>query len=92
MSNNIKSEIAARLIQSSYGRFFSAEFFKKNGDFRQMTCRIGVKKHLKGGKKPYSFSENDLVSVWDTKTRAYRSIPLDSLVSLTVDGQKFTVV
>lgn len=32
-------------------KFFSAIFTKKNGDLRKILCRLGVKKHLKGGEK-----------------------------------------
>ena len=30
-------------------KIFKATFLKKNGDVREMNCKIGVKKHLKGG-------------------------------------------
>jgi hypothetical protein len=51
-----------------------------------------VKKHLRGGDAAYSFSEKSLLSVWDLGAKAYRSIPLDGILSLREGGAEYIVV
>ena len=34
-------------------KIFSVEFIKLNGEHRKMVCRLGVKKHLRGGSLSY---------------------------------------
>ena len=73
------------------GQIFSVEFIKRStGELRKMTCRLGVKKHLKGGSKPYSAKQHNLLTVFDMEKSGYRSIPLESVRKLTVSGQTFT--
>ncbi|NKB60977.1 MAG: hypothetical protein GKR95_02145 [Gammaproteobacteria bacterium] len=56
-----------------------------------MTCRVGVKKHLKGGSKAYDPKQHSLLTVFDMAKRGYRSIPVDAIKALTINGQTFTV-
>ena len=45
---------AVRHILASGGEFVGVEFTKRTtGEVRQMNCRLGVKKHLKGGEQAY---------------------------------------
>ena len=75
----------------SNGAIFSVEFIKRsNGELRKMVCRLGVKKHLKGGTKAYDAKEHNLLTVFDMEKEGYRSIPVDSIQRLTVNGQTFT--
>jgi hypothetical protein len=68
------------------GTIFSAIFTKKNGDKRKMHCRLGVVKHLKGGVKKY---DNDtLLTVFDLKNKAYRTINLLTLEQLNFKGKE----
>lgn len=48
-------------------RLFTVWFVKKTGEqeLRQMTCRYGVKVHLKGGEKAYDDKDYDLSTVFD---------------------------
>jgi len=47
-------------------RFFHVEFVKRtDGAYRKMDCRLGVKKHLKGGDQGYEPATFDLLTVWD---------------------------
>ena len=68
-------------------KIFTAWFIKKNGDVRKINCRLGVKKHLKGGTKPYKDSDHDLLTVFDMQKGAYRSINLNTLQSIAVNGK-----
>jgi hypothetical protein len=49
------------LIQSTTGRFFKVSFIKRtSGERREMVCRIGVSKHLKGGSLSFNPKDHDL--------------------------------
>ena len=81
MDNNAK--FAAIMEAGKGGKFFSVRFIKRTtGEPRFMNCRLGVKKHLKGGDKPYSDREHKLVTVYDLKAEGYRSIPLESVFEI----------
>ncbi len=75
------------------GGIFHVEFIKRTtGELRKMQCRLGVKKHLKGGSKAYDSSAKNLLTVFDMQAKAYRSIPLEAIQRLTVGGQTFNFV
>jgi hypothetical protein len=48
-----RAGVAAKMIDDagSNGKFFSVKFVKKDGSIRQMNCRLGVVKHLRGGER-----------------------------------------
>jgi hypothetical protein len=72
------------------GQIFSVEFIKRTtGELRRMVCRLGVKKHLKGGTAAYDAKEHNLLTVFDMEKNGYRSIPVEAVLSLTVHGQTF---
>ncbi len=64
-------------------QFFTATFIKKNGEIRIMNCRLGVKKHLKGGELSYDAEKLNHLIVFDVVKKAYRSINLNTLISIT---------
>lgn len=75
----------------STGSIFNVEFIKRTtGELRQMRCRMGVQKHLKGGKKPFSDKAKDLLTVYDMVNEGYRSIPVDGIQHLSINGQSFS--
>ena len=77
----------------SDGGIFSVEFIKRsNGQLRKMVCRLGVKKHLKGGQKAYSTKVHNLLTVFDMENKGYRSIPVEAIQRLSVNGQTFSFV
>lgn len=74
----------------SDGAIFSVWFIKRSsGDLRKMVCRLGVKKHLKGGSKAYDPKQHNLLTVFDMEKAGYRSIPVDAIRRLSVHGQTF---
>ena len=74
----------------SDGAIFYVEFIKRStGELRKMRCRMGVKKHLKGGGRAYNPAKKNLLSVFDMDARGYRSIPLEGIQRLSVGGQHF---
>jgi hypothetical protein len=66
--------------------FFSVTFVKKNGEKRTMNCRLGVKKHLKGGQKSYDDANYNYLTVYDLKKKGYRTVNLDTLISVKANG------
>ena len=55
-------------------RFFAVQFTKTDGTTRDMVCRLGVSKGVKGTGKTMP---DHLVTVWDANKRAFRSFSLD---------------
>lgn len=70
------------------GKIFSVNFIKKDGTHREMTCRLDVRKHLKGGASTTSHIDN-LMTVYDMQSQGYRSISLDKVFKLKISGQTF---
>jgi hypothetical protein len=64
------------------GKFFKAVFVKKDGTVRNMTCRFGVYRYLKGGELGYDAESVGNLIVFDVEKRAYRTINTASLISL----------
>lgn len=75
----------------STGSIFNVKFIKRTtGELRSMTCRMGVQKHLKGGAKAFNDKSKDLLTVFDMQAKGYRSIPVDGIQSLSINGQSFS--
>lgn len=72
-------------------KIFTAQFVKKDGTIRRINCRLGVKKHLKGGEIAYNPSERGYLTVYDVQNKGYRMLNLNTLLSLTIDGITYEV-
>ena len=70
---------------------FHVVFLKKNGEIRRMSCMLGVKKHLKGGKLAFNALERGYLVVLDTKKKAYRMINLETISNITSKGVEYYV-
>ena len=66
-------------------------FLKKNGEIRRMSCLLGVKKYLKGGKLKYNPRERGYLVVLDTQKKAYRMINLNTISNITSKGVDYYV-
>lgn len=87
------SKIKARnLIYKTNGSFFSVRFVKKDGSLRDMVCRTGVTKHLKGGELAFDPHERGLIVVFEMDQEGYRMINVKTLRQLRIDGQAYKVV
>ncbi len=81
-----------QLIRNLVGnRIFSAEFVKKDGTLRKIVARLDVKKHLKGGELKYSPEKLNYLVVFDLKEQDYRTININQLKSITVDGIRYDI-
>jgi hypothetical protein len=94
---NLQMQIISRfraqrfLEDETGGRIFSVWFQKKDGTMREMVCRRGVKKYLRGGELPYDPKSRLLLPVFEVSSREYRMVNIASLVSFKVSGETFIV-
>jgi hypothetical protein len=97
MTQKISRSLAAQMITEYEGsQFFSVTFIKKtDGSTREMVCRKGVSKFVKGGSLAYNPTQKGLVGVWGANTdqpeKAYRMINLAGLLSVKMNGNTFEV-
>lgn len=79
--------MVVNFIRNTNGRTFAVEFIKRTtGELRLMNCRTGVKKHLKGGTQPYDPKAYNLLTVFDMVSGGYRTIPIDGITRIKVNG------
>lgn len=78
-------------LKDNNGKFFACEFLRKDGSLRKMSCRTGVKKHLKGGKNNSQKDSNGLIVVWDREVEQYRTLNLETVISINMRGEKYRV-
>jgi len=83
------TEIRERLTAAKPNSIFSARFIKRDGTERTMRCRLGVRKHLKGGTLSYDPAAVNNLIVFDMERGAYRTIPFDRILELRVSGETF---
>jgi hypothetical protein len=80
------SNAFANLLATSAGKFVTVTFITKAGTARAMNCRLGVTKALKGGKSTNNVQK--YIVVYDMQKKAYRCVNRDTIVSISVDGQR----
>lgn len=73
------------------GKIFSVVFQKKDGTLREMVCRLGVTKHLKGGVKKYDSDALNYLTVFDMQKQDYRTINVNTLKSITFEGVSYEI-
>jgi hypothetical protein len=72
-------------------KIFSVIFEKKDKTLREMVCRLGVKKHLKGGEKKYDTDALNYLTVYDMQAEGYRTINVNTLKQIKVDGVVYDI-
>lgn len=72
-------------------QIFSAVFIKKDGTVREMVCRLGVKKHLKGGELGYDARALNYLPVFDMQKQEYRMINFNTLLKIKISGVEYSV-
>ena len=88
----INKQKAIELIRGTNGGIFSVSFYKKDSSLREMNCRLGVKKHLHGGKLAFDALEKGLIPVFDLKKAGYRMINLNTIIELKCNKETYKVV
>ena len=92
----ITKEIAKKKIIATHGKIFSCIFIKKDKTIRKMKCRLHVKKHLIHGGTVASTTAHieKYVTVFEMcgeATPVYRNINVDTMLTLTIEGEKFVI-
>lgn len=77
---------AAELILGSKGKFFTVIVSTKSNPSRTMNCQL----RLKGSKVP-DVTKLGMVRVWEPKTKAFKTVNLQNLKSLSITGQTYSV-
>ena len=82
------------LLKEQKGRFFSVLFQKKNGEYRHLTGRLGVKSHRKTNSKKSSAHQynNSYILVFDVQKKGYRMVNMDTAIEIKANNQTFEVV
>ena len=78
-----------QIVELAGNNIFSAQFVKKNGEVRDMVCRLNVKKHLKGGELKYDAKARNLLPVFDMQKEGYRMINISTLIQLKINGEVY---
>ena len=93
----VSLEAAVKLLEmhrdSNCGRAFTVVFTKRSdGSKRTMNARYNVVSKLKTGVASYDAADHDLHTVYDLVEHDYRSINLDTLEKVTLDGTILEIV
>jgi len=99
MSNPIFITQDMILPLMSKGEFFTVDFIKKNGEFRSINGRLGVKKYTNGKGLKFSPVSRGMVPVWertlknrkDEKDSGYRMVVLSEVIEIRIDDKVYKV-
>ena len=82
---------AKQLIKESKGLIFSTSFTKKDGSHRLMNARL--KKYISktGRKAPYKAEDFNLIPIYDMKSKGWRSLNLNTLLTLSINKTKYII-
>jgi hypothetical protein len=85
---------ALSLIKENKHRIFGSQFIKRtDGTVRSGSFSIAVKKNIKGSNGSgarYNPKKHGLLRVYDMK-RGYRTIPLEGMFALNLNGNKYII-
>jgi hypothetical protein len=82
-------ELMHEIKQTIGNKIFSVSFVKKDGSIRDMVCRFGVTKHLKGGELNHDPMELGHLVVFDMQKEAYRTINWNTIKQIKFEGKTF---
>ena len=91
--NLVTTQEIVRKILESNGHIFTVDFTKRlTGELRTMNARLGVKKHLSGGKLPYDPKENGVITCFDLQKNGYRNISIEGIRRIKINNEEFRVI
>lgn len=79
-----------KIIELVGNKFFTISFIKKDGTLRKMNARLGVTKHLKGGKKSYNPDDFNYLTVFDLAKKQYRTVNLNTIKEVKANKETLT--
>jgi len=87
----INKHKAKELIKDSKGLIFAATFTKKDGSHRLMNARL--KKYISktGRKAPYKAEDYNLIPIYDMKSKGWRSLNFNTLITLSINKTKYKI-
>ena len=87
----INKHKAKELIKDSKGLIFAATFTKKDGSHRLMNARL--KKYISktGRAAPYKAEDYNLIPIYDMKSKGWRSLNLNTLITLSINKEKYLI-
>jgi len=86
------SRVKAKSVIEGFGnKIFKVRFVKKDGAIREMSARLGVKSHLRGGRSTIT-DEHSSIVVFDMQKKEYRCINLDTLEEIKCGNKHYEVV
>lgn len=82
-----------KLIKESNGKDLTISFIKRSTrEIRVMSCKVGVvADELTGNGPKYSYDYHKLISVYDTQAKQYKSLPVEGIISVMIDGKEYKV-
>ena len=91
MTNSINKTKAIELIKNSKGLIFSTSFTKVDGSHRLMNARL--KKYISktGRKAPYKAEDYNLIPIYDMKSKGWRSLNINTLLTLSINKTKYII-
>ena len=89
----ITTDQAKELIKETNGQIFSSTFIKKDQTIRTLTARLGKKYKSKTGKAaPYKAQNYNLLPVYDMRKKAFRMLNFNTLLTLTINKNKYKII
>ena len=89
----INTNKAKELIRETNGQIFSSTFIKKDQTIRTLTARLGKKYKSKTGKSaPYKAQNYNLLPVYDMRIKAFRMLNFNTLLTLTINKNKYKII
>ena len=70
-------------------KYFKVVFLKASGEKREMVASFGVRKFSKGIGKKFDDADHNLITVWEPKTKAYKSFKADRVIELKAHGEVY---
>lgn len=71
-------------ILNSNGKFVSVTFTKKDGTTRILNGRLGVNKHMKGGKS--TLNPDEYITIYDVVNKGYRAVNRNTIKMVVCEG------
>ena len=82
---------AKELIKESKGKIFAATFIKKDNTIRTLTSRTGKQYTPTGRAAPYKAEDYNLIPLYDMRKKAFRMLNLKTLITLSINKNKYII-
>ena len=92
--NSIKTlarvKVETFLRTQNKGQYFGISFVKKDGSFRVLNARLGIKSG-RNGRKTVGTADQPYLVVYSTNDQGYRAVNLNTVTAITLGGDLFYV-